>query len=101
MRTKFHEGADNKPSSVPLRDGDHLSGPDVAIRIKRSKPGPYAFISDRGGQPHRSLFDLSPSGVYQASPVTRASGGLLHHLFTLTPRQARGGIFSVALSLSA
>src|SRR5581483_7480269 len=36
-------------------------------------------------------------GVYQAAPVTRNAGGLLHHRFTLTPL-ARGGLFSVALS---
>ena len=45
------------------------------------------------------LFGLAPSGVYQAISVTRNTGELLPHLFTLTFRHAKGGIFSVALSL--
>lgn len=44
----------------------------------------------------RSLFGLAPGGVYQAAAVTCRTGGLLHHLFTLTSKT--GGIFSVALS---
>jgi len=47
------------------------------------------------------LFGLAPSGVYQAIPVTRNTGELLPHLFTLTSRQAKGGIFSAALSLGS
>ena len=31
-----------------------------------------------------SLFDLAPSGVYRARPVTRPAGELLPHRFTLT-----------------
>ena len=42
--------------------------------------------------------DLAPGGVYRAAAVTCGAGGLLHHRFTLTPRQTRGGLFSVALS---
>ena len=45
------------------------------------------------------LFGLAPSGVYQAISVTRNTGELLPHLFTLTVRHAKGGIFSAALSL--
>ena len=37
-----------------------------------------------------SLCDLAPGGVFQALPVTRESGGLLPHRFTLTPH--RGGL---------
>jgi len=47
------------------------------------------------------LFGLAPSGVYQAIPVTRNTGELLPHLFTLTSRHAKGGIFSAALSLGS
>lgn len=32
----------------------------------------------------RTLYGLAPSGVYLAAPVTRGTGGLLHHRFTLT-----------------
>jgi len=40
---------------------------------------------DLGGQPSNvSLFGLAPDGVYQASPVTRGTGALLPHRFTLT-----------------
>jgi len=45
------------------------------------------------------LFGLAPGGVYQAIPVTRNTGELLPHLFTLTSGQAEGGMFSAALSL--
>ena len=48
-----------------------------------------------------SLFGLAPDGVYQATPVTRDTGELLPHLFTLTPGSAGAGIFSVALSLGS
>jgi hypothetical protein len=49
--------------------------------------------SDRPGGscgPHSvtSLFGLAPGGVYLASPVTRRTGALLPHRFTLTPLQA-------------
>ena len=55
------------------------------------------------------LFGLAPGGVCRARPVTRPAGELLPHRFTLTstpnatdkPRRVRrGGLFSVALSLS-
>jgi hypothetical protein len=45
------------------------------------------------------LFGLAPSGVYQAISVTRNTGELLPHLFTLTVQHAKGGMFSAALSL--
>jgi hypothetical protein len=52
-----------------------------------------------------SLFGLAPDGVCRAKPVTRPAGELLPRRFTLTaaPMQkhrGRGGLFSVALSLS-
>ena len=33
----------------------------------------------------QGLFGLAPGGVYQAIPITRDTGELLPHLFTLTP----------------
>ena len=50
----------------------------------------------RPGRPP-SLFGLAPNGVCRACRVTTASGGLLHHRFTLT-RPRPGGLLSVALS---
>ena len=41
-----------------------------------------------GGQ-HTALFGLAPRGVYRALAVTSAGGGLLPHLFTLTPVKER------------
>lgn len=39
-----------------------------------------------------SLLGLAPGGVYTAITITRDAGGLLHHLFTLTPfGRSRGG----------
>ena len=51
------------------------------------------------------LFGLAPGGVCLARPVTRPAGELLPHRFTLTSnrresQRIRGGLFSVALSLS-
>ena len=55
-----------------------------------------------GGLPSNApLQGLAPDGVCLASPVARGTGELLPRLFTLTPRQARGGMFSVALSLGS
>src|SRR4029079_10205904 len=39
--------------------------------------------------------DLAPGGVYRATPVTRGAGGLLHHRFTLTPRDEHGAVCSL------
>jgi hypothetical protein len=50
------------------------------------------------GRNRDALLDLAPGGVCQAARVTPGAGGLLHHRFTLTPGQAGGGLFSVALS---
>jgi len=59
-----------------------------------------AYPSLRAGHPWLCLAFLQ-AGVTVPSPVTRACGGLLPHLFTLalTPKVgAVGGLFSVALS---
>jgi len=83
--------AGRKPSSVSLiaQGGEHLSGPSIARRHERptrkSRTGrPYPLAGDA------SLCGLAPGGVFQALPVTRESGGLLPHRFTLTP--LRGGL---------
>ena len=52
----------------------------------------------------RSLFGLTPSGVYRAASCYQLRGALLPHHFTLTHRQLKsglGGIFSVALAVSS
>ena len=46
--------------------------------------------SSDGPPSNASLFGLAPGGVYLASPVTRGTGALLPHLFTLTPRDTHG-----------
>ena len=47
-------------------------------------------------QTKSSLLGLAPGGGYLATRITARAGGLLHHLFTITPRNA--GLFvSVAL----
>jgi hypothetical protein len=72
-----------------------------------SLPGSHRRIGPiRAGALHPgcSLFGLAPSGVCLARPVTRPAGELLPHRFTLTPREAslaRGGLLSVALSLTS
>jgi len=74
---------------------------------------------DSDGQPSSvSLFGLAPDGVYQAFPVTRETGALLPHRFTLTQpliqwnkpsalktpvplNEQLGGLLSVALSFTS
>jgi len=38
-----------------------------------------------------SLLGLAPGGGYLAARITANAGGLLHHLFTLTPALPEGG----------
>ncbi len=81
---------------------DHLSGPSIARRHERptrkSRTGrPYPPPTSSGGD--ASLCGLAPGGVCQALPVTRESGELLPHRFTLTPFGAV--FFSVALSMGS
>jgi len=79
-----------------FRDNDHSSSLDVAIEIERPTREPGRAT------PFVPLFGLAPGGVYQALPVTRGTGELLPHPFTLTPADIHkvggGGLLSVALS---
>src|SRR5690606_16813769 len=78
--------------------------PSISAYRCRQAPAVYPQASD--GPPSNACagartlpLDLAPGGVYQAAPVTRGAGGLLHHRFTLTRRpEPPGGLFSVALS---
>ena len=76
--------AGHKPGSVPqdphmgFWGNDHSSSPDVATRIKRPT---REFGRTTLKLP---LFGLAPGGVYLAPSVTRRTGELLPHLFTLT-----------------
>ena len=70
-------------------------------RCRRPRCGPPA---DSGGHPSNiragtlgSPLDLAPGGVYRADRITPATGGLLHHPFTLTTARG-GGLLSVALA---
>src|SRR6056297_4081447 len=47
-----------------------------------------------------SLSDLAPGGVYLATPVSRGTGALLPHRFTLTASRGRGGLLSVARAVA-
>ena len=53
-------------------------------RAPRASSAQAASAAD----PWAGLLGLAPSGVYRATPVTWGAGGLLHHRFTLTCRQA-------------
>ena len=75
----------SRPVSRILSDGDH---PSEARRYRRA-PATYPETSREqrsdGFRGQRTgLLGLAPSGVYRAAPVTRCTGGLLHHRFTLT-----------------
>ena len=75
----------SRPVSRILSDGDH---PSEARRC-RWAPATYPETSREqrsdGFRGQRTgLLGLAPGGVYRAAPVTRRTGGLLHHRFTLT-----------------
>jgi len=87
-----------KPGSVtPSR------GP-LVIYLGRASPrassGRLEMLASRAGS--LSLSDLAPGGVCLAAPVTRDTGALLPHPFTLAGARRRlGGLLSVALSLGS
>ena len=54
--------------------------PDTSSDLPGGSCGPHSSTS---------LFGLAPGGVYPASPVTRRTGALLPHRFTLTPSETR------------
>lgn len=58
---------------------------------------PLATYPQVKSGPPNLLLGLAPDGVYLAGQVTLTTGGLLHHLFTLTNAK-RGGLFSAALA---
>jgi hypothetical protein len=78
----------------PIRD--HLSGTVIAESASSDLPeshrqaeptcahGGTRSSEDALSPWNDSLFNLAPSGVYQADQVTLASGELLPHRFTLT-----------------
>ncbi|GEM_PF-6042307 len=57
--------------------GNHPSRRAVACTLEQ----PTRTLSE---PPQRVLSGLAPGGVYLASLVTKGTGGLLHHRFTLT-----------------
>src|SRR6267154_1126091 len=71
--------ADGHSSTPPVSRGG-----GVAAEPSRQATDPGALGGPPKGAP---LFGLAPCGVYQAAPVTRGTGGLLPHRFTLTGRE--------------
>ena len=57
--------------------------------------------NERWGRHHASLFGLSPGGVYPASLVTKTAVRSYRTVSPLPRTCARGGLFSVALSLAS
>jgi len=70
-----------------LRDDDHSSSLDVAVKIERPTRGLGRTTLSL------PLFGLAPDGVYIASAVTNGTGKLLPHRFTLTQTIARAVYF--------
>jgi hypothetical protein len=66
-----------------------------------TRDGPRTFLRDRAGDP-ASLFGLAPHGVYRAPEVALRAVGF-YPAFSPLPRRpferARGGLFSVTLSI--
>ena len=86
----------DKPGSVV---DDHFSGCHVAVKVSAAYP---RVIADRADP--ALIFGLAPGGVCLASPVTRTAVRSYRTISPLPipelPRR-KGGIFSVALSLSS
>ena len=96
--------------------GDHLSGRHVATPLVAAYPGLapsrwrvhiWRRAASRRPQTTSSLLGLAPGGGYLATHITVRAGGLLHHLFTLTPppspppnRGRLGGVRFVSVALS-
>ena len=74
------------------REDGHLSGTTVAGRLERPTRGsPLAHARDLVvWVTPRRLFGLAPTGGCRATVRCRRCGGLLPHLFTLTPRLRAG-----------
>jgi hypothetical protein len=75
-----------KPNSVSrhiCRDGNHLSGQDITVRLMRST----RLYSDRQ---RTTCMNLHPVRFTSHLSVTRQAGELLPHLFTLTPTNLSG-----------
>ena len=80
-------GVVHKPNSVsalgcPATDDNHSSSGYRLPGTSCNRPG-----SSDGPPFDASLFGFAPDGVYPASPVTRRTGALLPHRFTLTRNQ--------------
>jgi len=79
-----------KPSFVLtknlVRDG-HSSGPKVALGIKQS-----THSSNNANNISEPIRSYTGWGL-QASRFLPGTGGLLHHLFTLTPLKVKRSIF--------
>ena len=62
-----------------------LNNQAMVIQLGRLLPDDSCDLPEsiKAGSP-ALLFGLAPDGVYQAIPVTRDTGELLPHLFTLT-----------------
>jgi hypothetical protein len=74
------------------REDGHLSGTVVADRLERPTRGSPSLVA-RGlavWVTPRRLFGLAPTGGCRATVRCRRCGGLLPHLFTLTPRLRSG-----------
>jgi hypothetical protein len=88
--SKTSAGAVRKPNSVP-RGGYPPAGQRSFIWGRRLPAASGDLPGSPGGPPGCApLFGLAPGGVYRASPVTRRTGALLPHRFTLACDAAPG-----------
>ena len=83
-----------KPGSVPPRGGDgHSSGTRRLRAASSNQPGQVALVAAPARRPPCPYSVLLRAGLALTRPVTGTGGGLLLHLFTLTPKlQPWGGI---------
>ncbi len=97
-----------KPVSVPglSPGGSHSSRSSIAAGLKRPTRDSAAGSTPKGepiavgaaGRRWSPIWSCSAWGLPCRLDYSRR-GALLPHLFTLTPRKPRGGMFSVALTV--
>jgi hypothetical protein len=97
-RKKEAEQRRCKPGSVPAKRGTVISLGRRLLGASSSLPGSVRWTTCAGRSRRLPAWPCSGWGL-PCRPSHLDRGALLPHLFTLTARQAGGGMFSVALSL--
>ena len=90
--------SDGERFTVALRParrrlGNHLSGPARHRGARAAYPGLKESEPPPARRRASPLLGLAPGGGCLAAGIAAGAGGLLHHLFTLTPAEAGAVVF--------